>query len=772
MSSLLAIRLSEGNHSHDDAVKELRHALSDLPAETREAAFWAEDSFLQGLHQAKDIWHRVFELSHHGGIQLTADKDLGWVRKRLSDPSEPLDHREMMLWAEMTALIHAGSDTRVPLEGLKQFVSDAPHLAHLIESRLKPPDNDAELRRMEAEHAARAKKSEKKTAKAHASWVTFWSEIVHDPAKVFAAGRARNTAWNLWQAMERSGEESRASGWNRRFIEAQFGTDVADQLRTAMQSVWRNDKPTLRSERPDSEKNTFLVRWQFGLAAIGAEAEAPDWANVLSEAEAELACRYAPLELNGFPSWLESLAVAHPAAVDRVLGEELSKSLHEPSEASSYSIFLQNVRHASTTVGALFIPRISAWLMVAATADPESNHPVSAQNLSQAIQILVRSGSDADRQLLETMSAERLSGGLAVPLAGVWLPVLLQLNPSAGVDALEKGLKDAAVSDVGDGVQWLARLFGRDHAEISVDIKASGFTPELLLRLIRLAYTHVRVGDDVHHEGSYSPDTRDHAEQGRNAVVSALLATSGTEGWAAKLKMAHDPLLAHFKDRAIVLAQEKAAEEADSSAFTEAELITLDNYGESPPSTREAMFALMRDRLEDIDDLLLQDVSPREGWATIDNERVLRRGLAHELRNLANHIYTVDQEAATADEKETDIRLRATASMQQGTIELKIGEKDRSAADLRRALKDQLLTKYMAADECRAGCLVVSVASDRHWNHPDTSERLDLVGLITFLNEEADRLSNELGGAAKLMAKGLDLRPRLTTEKMVRSKAG
>ena len=178
----------------------------------------------------------------------------------------------------------------------------------------------------------------------------------------------------------------------------------------------------------------------------------------------------------------------------------------------------------------------------------------------------------------------------------------------------------------------------------------------------------------------------------------------------------------------------------------------------------------MRDRLDDIDDLLLQDVSPREGWATIRDERVLRRALAHELRNLSNHAYTVDQEAATADEKETDIRMRATGSGQQGTIELKIGEKDRTAAELRASLKDQLLTKYMAADECRAGCLVISIASGKHWLHPDTGERLDFHGLIAFLNAEAQRLSKKLGRSALLMARGLDLRPRLSTEKRSRSK--
>ena len=213
---------------------------------------------------------------------------------------------------------------------------------------------------------------------------------------------------------------------------------------------------------------------------------------------------------------------------------------------------------------------------------------------------------------LKSIAERKLANGLADPLANVWLPVLLQLDPVSGIDSLENGIKNSEVSRDGEGVRWFAKLFGRDFAGISVDPSGPGFTPELLLRLVRLAYQHVRVSDNAYHEGSYTSDTRDHAERGRDAVLSALLATRGAEGWAAKLAMANHPLFAHFKDRAIALARKTSAEEADSTALTDSEFALLDKYGELPPSTREAMFALMRDRLDDIDDLLLQDVSPRE----------------------------------------------------------------------------------------------------------------------------------------------------------------
>jgi hypothetical protein len=531
-----------------------------------------------------------------------------------------------------------------------------------------------------------------------------------------------------------------------------------------MMSAWRKGRPTLRSERPDGKKDTFLVKWQFGLAGIAAEAEDANWAKRLTEQEAELACRYSPIEPNGFPSWLESLAVEHPAAVDRVLGEELSLSLRDATNAGAYSVFLQNISYAPAIIAALFAPRIRVWLSAVAQVDDKPNNPQSGQNLRQAIEILVKSGNDDDGRLIEMTARQRLADGLAIPFANVWLPALLHLNAIAGVEALENGLKEGAASKTGASVQLFAELLNRDYGGIGADLRAPGFTPPLLLRLLHLAYQHVRIEDDVQHEGGYSPDARDNAEESRNAVLSALLSTSGPEGWAIKLEMAVDPLFDHIKDRAIALAQESAAEEADMVALTEAEFVILDKTGESPPMTREATFALMRDRLDDIDDLLLRDDSPRELWASITDEHVMRRALAHELREAGKQSYSIDQEAVTADEKETDIRFLSTASNQKGTIELKLGDR-RSGTELFNTIRDQLLTKYMAADECRAGCLLVTIAKNREWDHPKTGKKIGFEELMIVLNEEAGRLSKELGGTAKLMAKGLDLRPRLGTEK-------
>jgi hypothetical protein len=311
-------------------------------------------------------------------------------------------------------------------------------LAAIIDNALKPHPVSEEMQRLEEEHAKHVRKTEEEEANARKSWLDFWSEIVRDPAGVFAGARADNTAWHLWTVMTRSGRHSRASGWNRSLIEGQFGEAVADQLRTTMMRAWRTDRPTLWSERERSEKDRFLVRWQFGLAGIAAEAENPNWAKRLTPEEAELACRYAPIELNGFPSWIESLAVAHPAAIDGVLGGELSASLADGKSAPSYSMLLQNILHAPDIVAILFRARTRTWLTQTIDAAPHELHVSS--NIRQAVEVILKHAESYDLALIERLSIQQLSQGFTSLEIKFWLAFLLRVNAAVGVDALEEAL--------------------------------------------------------------------------------------------------------------------------------------------------------------------------------------------------------------------------------------------------------------------------------------------------------------------------------------------
>lgn len=762
-ASLLALHLRDHEYSSDEAPKELREKLKSLPSNANAQLFWAEDSLIQSFKSTTDPWHRFIKIIRHSAfVELRTERDLIWIKQTLGDSTRTTADRALMLEVALH-LIPNQETWRDHVSELKVLVSGQPTLLTEINKRLQPPKPSKEHLRWEKKHAKQKEQQARKEAKNRASWIQFWREIADHPDKVFSPERSWNTAWDLWRVMDHDRESSQTPGWNRRFIEEQFGKQTADRLRLTLMNIWRKDNPTLPSERPANEHNTFLVRWRLGLAAIYAEAEDPQWAINLTEEEAELAARYAPIELNGLPLWIEHLVVSYPTVLDRALGVELSWELAQDVGEQVYSTLLQDISHASESVTRIFLPRICKWLdSQEYVEDDVTTLGKIASRLGQVLDVLMKHGDEEMLAHMCTLAQKHLNADPPSELVFVWLPVLIKLNPELGISALEEQLKSVEPAKRSEAVKWFGVLFG-DRRE-SISLSDAAFTPSLLLRLLRLAYFHVRHGDDTEHEGAYTPDTRDHAERAREYILNTLLGLKGEEGWTAKLEMAADPLFAHFKDRILAIAEENWAQEIDSEVLDEMQAATLDRAGEAPPSTNSAMFAILNDRLSDLDDLLLSDDSPKEAWAIIADERVMRRGIARELKYAANNLYTVDQEAVTADEKETDIRLRSTVSSHEAIIELKLAD-GRTARDLRDTIYDQLVKKYMAAEASRSGCLLITLAKDRQWKHPDNGQRIGLIELEALLRAEAKRVEEAMGGSVALVVHILDLRPRLPKEK-------
>lgn len=759
---VVSLRLHHRDHCDDEWIKSLRERLINLKAVDNERLFWVEDALLQSLHEIKDPWRRLAEITiHDGPVQLRPDRDLTWVSEALGDTTRDTCERAMLL--EAAIRLSSDRDTwKEHAEGLRPLIVDEPSLMQRLDDWLKLSKHDEKHRYWEKKRAEHKEKQERRKAKSRASWVQFWREVANQPENAFSKEQSWNTAWNLWRAMSHDGEDSRSSGWNRRFIEEQFNKETADKLRRVLMKIWRDDHPTFPSERPEGERNTFLVRWQLGLAAIYAEAESPDWSAKLDDVKAELAARYALIELNGLPKWIEALVDTHPNAVDRTLGNELSWELNRPSGERGHSSLLQGIDYAPERVASLFLPRLESWLDDGGDwINGADNTTGMTERVRQVTQVILKHGDAAEIKRLQERALQRLEQQIPFSLRLVWLSALMRIDPQTGVEKLADQIDVVEPSKLSEAVTWLACLFG-DRKD-GVDLNDERFTPQLLLKLLRLAYRHVRIQDDAHHEGSYSPDTRDNAEQARNSIVTALLNAKGEEGLAAKLEMTEDPLFAHFKDRILAVAEENWAQEIDAEVFSEAQVVALDRSWEVPASTNEAMFAILKDRLSDLNDLLLSDTTPRESWAGISDERVMRREISRELKHAANSIYTVDQEAVTADEKETDIRLRSVLSKHEAVIELKLGD-GRPATDLRDTIENQLVRKYMAAEHCRAGALLVTLAKDRQWQHPDEKRMIKADELLSLLTAEADRVQQVLGGGAYIHVHLLDLRPRLPIE--------
>lgn len=71
----------------------------------------------------------------------------------------------------------------------------------------------------------------------------------------------------------------------------------------------------------------------------------------------------------------------------------------------------------------------------------------------------------------------------------------------------------------------------------------------------------------------------------------------------------------------------------------------------------------------------------------------------------------------------------------------------------------------MASEKLRSGCLLITIAKDRNWEHPDSRQRIGIAELESLLRDEAKRVENVMGGSVALAVHILDLRPRLPKEK-------
>ncbi|MDP9573391.1 UNVERIFIED_ORG: hypothetical protein J2W66_003893 [Agrobacterium larrymoorei] len=756
-ASVLASRLHDRNNGREDPQIELRKTLSDLAAPDNERLFWIDDEFLTSFRAVDDTWGRLSRMLFRygdGPVTLRADRDFGWVKRSLGDQSLKPGDRALMLEA---LLYLFRSEQGLPATEIMPLIEDSADLTEVFTKYMANAPKESPEKKWERDDAIRKERAAKKHAEDLASWERFWHDIAARPNYVFSPEKGDGAAWDLWRAMSHEGEHGRTEGWNRPFIERHFGKETADRLRSTLCSVWRKYEPTLPSERPETERNTYLVVWQLGLAAIYAEAEDPEWAHKLTSEDARRAARFGMIRLNGLPRWLDDLCREQRAAVEQVLGAELAWELGQNADQRNDDL-LQAIHYSSRNAAEVFVPQLAGWLDGGQDlASANEQVPLRAARVRRVVNIILKHGSDADHAHLLAIAKDRVARRLPRQSDGIWLPTLMTLSPEDGVTALEERIRDLPVSKESAAVEWFAALFG--DRQDAVSLKRLGFTSSLLLRLVRAAYVHVAIADDEHHEGTFTPGMRDDAERARNAIVSAIFDLKGEEGLAVKMEMADDPLCAHFKDRIIAHAEEHIAQQLDADPMDQAQAAAIDVHYEAAPSNNAAMFELMVDRLSDVEDFLTSDASPRELWAGIRDERVMRRELARTLRENANGTYLVDQEAVTGDEKETDVRLRSAVSNHEAVIELKIGDSRWSAKNLRDTIKQQLLDKYLAPEHRRSGCLLVTVYDDRSWKHPDTGKTIKMGQLESILDDEAKRLQVLLGGEVKLHAKILDLRP-------------
>lgn len=769
-ASVLALRALEAATGLRKGGPELRTLLDALSSDLRRQIFEADLACIAMFKPERGVQYRYVRLVYEGALSYSTERDWQWVLVALSEPEAAAESRAVLLQLAVH-LAAVGSSGATEFDAIRRAVADSFVLLTQLNEAIEATKPSEAILRAQKEQRKREERQQRDAESERDDWLTFWRDLANKHALALAPGRLDSTIWNLWFVLRKKESGSDESRWDPVFLDKHFGPEVTNALRRGLMSYWRAMRPSVRSERKVGEKNTYLAVWSIGLMAIYAEADDPAWATCLSGADAELAARYALLEINGLPNWLEALAKAHPAEVERVIGDAVVNELAEiPGGERWHSMLLQGLRHGPAQLVGLLLPRLVAWLRGPGDELMQLPHSDSGESkLDQVVRVLVAHGDQSIRSSLENLAAKQVETAGDGPLLFFWLPVLCGLNPARGTAKLLELLEGLPVEREGIAVRAIGSLFNEFRTEGSTDW-STVLTADSLLQLTIAIHRHVRFEDDCVDERARSRGDRYFAENGRRYVFEAFMRASGPEAMRAKLALAAHPLFGHLRDRIAALAQERLAAEVDSSVAEMSDLARLFEGKELTPKTGTDMAQLLVDRLDDLQELMLRDTGPRATWAMVDDENTLRPAIARELEVAARSAYTLDQEAVTVDGKETDIRLRSVSG-HQATIELKVGEKSRSGKVLRDTVEDQLVKKYMAHKMARTGCLLVTVSNpNKRWQHPETKARIDRFQLQELLEEAAQAAQQRLGGDARVLARVLDLTPRLTTEAEADSK--
>ena len=752
---VIASRFGSEKSGKRDPVGRLRRCF-DTNLNWRDDAFWIELAFTDEVILSDDVWRRLHRAERDSILGALVDADRPWLDATLADESCP-ERRTIALYALIRGWRSRGQDPS-ELETIRRKLGGDAALGQILTECTAPRDRDEELERMEREDRCAAQVWANRESQRLEDWKQWRREILADSADAFSSAKLKVTMHNLYQWLcAAKPSRNRYGLWDKHALVEAFGSEIAELAATAFRAFWRTTRPVPWSAQPVNGRGNTPSDWIYGLQGLLAEASTPGWTVSLSSTEASTAAAYSTIELNGFAPFLTDLTKSHPEEVEALVGGEVSGELSVGGNHSHLPT-LQNVAYADSSLKRLVIPRLITELKSWPKTFTGETGPNWAQHLDQVLRILDSADEKTDREAIARECVSRYGEDPAGPLALNWLEGLFRFDVARGTEAL---IQQLVGGDDPAGREWTTKaftaLFGSDS---TVNFKATdlGQRARLLGQLVRHAYALVRPEDDESHEDVYTPNARDDAEMARNSLLSWLLDTPGPLAHRIILELAEEQDFVHFSDRLRFLARQRAATDAEFPPFTPQEVIALDTRLEASPQNRDGLFDLMIDRLNDLQhDLAHDDFSDRRTVRAIDEETEMQRTLARRIKDKANGAYLVTREEEVTDGKRTDIRLSTTNGDQKAIIEVKIADRW-TLADFERALREQLVGKYLRHAHCKAGCLLLTYhGRKKYWQPSETGNRIRFPELVAILKDKAQALEAETRYDVHITVFGLDL---------------
>jgi hypothetical protein len=474
----------------------------------------------------------------------------------------------------------------------------------------------------------------------------------------------------------------------------------------------------------------------LGLTGLEIEArETNNWASSLSRLEAELACRYAVRELNGFPDWLPRLYAEHRAVVRTVLLREMRWEIETAKNEEAIGYIISGLE----PYGEWLREDVAEELLDFVTA-----HAPTSERLTRDVLSVVLGTAAIKDQAISGVACKHAHAVQDNTGKALWLATWASVDCDAALDLLERELNGRGPADATElAMLFSASLLG-DRRRNLKQSRQQFRTPQRLLRLYRILHRHIKRRDDLDRigKGTYSPTLRDDAQEARDSVFTHLREMPGKDAYLAVRTIADEttdnPTLRRWLD---YHARTKAESDADAAtiAWTEEDLRSFGSEHERKPRTHQELFQLVTYRLEDMKDSLEHGDSSLAGMLILSpHEHEHRKFVGHWLREKGVGRYVVPQEEELADAKRPDMRIHPAGFDAPLPIELKIADKW-SGSDLFERLENQLCGDYLRDQRSRCGIFLMTYRGieQTSWYHPYTQALLNFAELVAALQARA-----------------------------------
>jgi len=433
-----------------------------------------------------------------------------------------------------------------------------------------------------------------------------------------------------------------------------------------------------------------------------------------------------------------------------VLTVEIAAELNNP-DPSLRCGELEDAARADERIQVLIAPHLLTELECRPNLRPMALRPLLD---------VIASGSRSDPVSFRDLAIRRFNAAADPDVAGLYIGAAFRVDHSLATEVLIVKLDTMPTDDQTALAQRvLPYIFGDMFSE--GEIKRRSLSFENLERLVRMAFRTIHPEDDQRHDDgmAFSPNERDNAQRARNAAFNQLVQTPGRATFDALLRFAQIPEFPVDKQNLHKLACDRAAADSEIEPWPPQESWAFEQTFETAPATAKDLLAVVLRRLADMQhELLHGDFNQSKTLSALPDERAVQNWIADRLRLIQGRSFSVEREPHVAEEKEPDVRLRATASAASVAVEIKIAE-SWTLEELEHALADQLCGRYLRAKDGRHGILLLvhQRSRPRGWVHSTIGTVLNFSGLVAHLHAVATRIAGSTSDAPQPQIAVLDV---------------